>query len=168
MIINFFNHPFFIIVGGITTILMIAGFFYTIFLVIKGVLPVWYRLGIGLSKRQIAIFAKDEYESLDSMLRDSKIFSKTIQINKNDIKKAEKQTIFLVHWREYQDKIDDILLLKKDSTPLIIYAPTQEGRIDDDNMDKINSHRNSVVVNFRGRLLNDILTSLITTSYDKQ
>ncbi len=166
-ITNFFNHPFFIIVGGITTIFMIVGFCYTAFLVIKGVLPVWYRLGIGLSKRQIAVFAKDEYESLESILTDSKIFSKTIQIHKNDIRKAEKETIFLVHWKEFQDKIDDIMAIKKDSTPLIIYAPTQEGRIDDENMNKINSHRNSVVVNFRGRLLNDILTSLITTSYDK-
>lgn len=167
-IINFFNHPFFIIVGGSATILMIFGFFYTVFLVIKGVLPVWYRLGIGLSKRQIAIFAKDEYASLNSMLTDSKIFSKTLQINKNDIRKAEKETIFLVHWKEFQYELDDIMAIKKDSTPLIIYAPTQEGSIDDENMNKINSHRNSVVVNLRGRLLNDILTSLITTSYEKR
>lgn len=167
-IIIFFNHPFFVIVGGIATILMIVGFCYTAFLIIKGVVPVWYRLGIGLSKRQIAIFAKDEYQSLASMLTDSKIFSKTIPINKNDIRKAEKETVFLVHWKEFQDKIDDIIAIKKDSTPLIIYAPTHEGRIDDENMNKINFHRNSVVVNFRGRLLNDILTSLITTSYEKR
>lgn len=166
-IINFFNHPFFIIVGGVATILMIVGFCYTAFLVIKGVLPVWYRLGIGLSKRKISIFAKDEYQSLSDMITASKIFTTTIQINKNDIRKAEKETVYLVHWKEFQDKIDDIMSIKKDSTPLIIYAPTQEGRIDDENMNKINSHRNSVVVNFRGRLLNDILTSLITTSYDK-
>ena len=167
-IIKFFNHPFFIIVGGVTTIFMIVGFCYTSFLVIKGVFPVWYRLGIGLSKRKIAIFAKDEYESLDNMLTDSKIFTKTIQIHKNDIKKAEKESVFLVHWNEYKDKIDDILVLKKDSTPLIIYAPQEEGRIDNSLMKKINSHRNSVVVNLRGRLLNDILTSLITTCYDKR
>lgn len=120
-IINFFNHPFFIVVGGIATIFMIVGFCYTAFLVIKGILPVWYRLGIGLSKRQIAVFAKDEYESLNSMLTDSKIFSKTIQINKNDIRKAEKETIYLVHWKEFQDKIDDIMAIKKDSTLLKLH-----------------------------------------------
>lgn len=167
-IIEFFNHPFFIVIGGATTVLMIIGFCYTAFLVVKGVFPVWYRLGIGLSKRKIAVFAEDEYGSLDNMLTDSKIFTATIQIHKNDIKKAEKETVFLVHWNEFKDKIDDILLLKKDSTPLIIYAPQKEGFIDKDVMEKINSHRNSVVVNLRGRLLNDILTSLITTSYDKR
>lgn len=167
-IINFFNHPFFSIVGGIATIAMTAGFCYTVILVLKGVFPVWYRLGIGLSKRQIAVFAENEYTSLESMLIDSKIFYKTIKINKNEIKKAEKETIFLVHWSEFKDEINEILTIKKDSTPLIIYAPTKEGSIDNENMDKINTHRNSVVVNFRGRLLNDIFTSLITTSYEKR
>lgn len=169
-ITNFFNHPFFIVVGGLTTILMIVGFLYTTYLIIKGVFPVWYRLGIGLAKRKIAIFASGEFDGLKSMLVDSKIFEEDniIQINKNDIKKAEKETIFLVHWKDYQEKIDEILTLKKDSTALIVYAPQSEGRIEpQEKMDKINSHRNTVVVNFRGRLMNDILTSLITTSYDR-
>lgn len=170
-ITNYFNHPFFIIVGGLATILMIAGFLYTAYLVIKGVFPVWYRLGMGLSKRKIAIFASTEFESLKSMLVDSKIFERknVIQINKNDLSKAEKETVFLVHWKDFQGKIDDILAFKKDSTALIVYAPQGEGKIEpQEKMDKINSHRNAVVVNFRGRLLNDILTSLITTSYGRK
>lgn len=167
-LIHFFNHPFFIVVGGIATLISIIGFLYVLFLVFSGVLPVWYRLGIGLSKREIAIFAESEYNSLNRMIKDSKIFKKSIQINKNDIKSAEGKTIFLVHWNDYKEFIDDILSIKKDSIPLIVYAPQNEGRIDPENMNKIHSQRNSVVVNFRGRLLNDILTSLITTSYEKR
>lgn len=169
-IINFFNHPFFIIVGGISTALIIISFFYTVFLIFKGILPVWYRLGMGLSKRKIAIFASSEFKSLKNMLVDSKIFkeSNVIQINKNELKKAEKETLFLVHWKEYQEKIEEILTMKKDSTALVVYAPQNEGRINDSEIEKINSHRNTIVVNFRGRLLNDILTSLITTSYEKR
>lgn len=170
-VVIFFNHPFFIVIGGLTTILMIFGFLYTVYLVMKGVFPVWYRLGIGLSKRKIAIFASAEFESLKSMLVDSRIFEEknVIQINKNDLNKAEKETVFLVHWKDYQEKIDDILALKKDSTALVVYAPQNEGMIEpQEKIDKINSHRNAVVVNFRGRLLNDILTSLITTSYDRK
>lgn len=171
-IINFFNHPFFIIVGGISTILIIVGFCYTVFLAIKGVFPVWYRLGMGLSKRKIAIFASMEFESLKSMLVDSKIFEEKniLQINNNDLKKAENVTLFLVYWKEFENKIDEILSIKKDSTALVIYAPqkTKEDRISDADMDKINSHRNAIVVNFRGRLLNDILICLITTSYEKR
>ena len=35
-------------------------------------------------------------------------------------------------------------------------------------IEKINSERNSIVVNFRGRLLNDILNCMITTCYKKK
>jgi hypothetical protein len=167
-IVNFFNHPFFSVVGGIATLFSIISIVYIVFLVMKGVLPVWYRLGLGLSKREIAIFAENEYSSLNKMLLDSRIFNSSIQIHKNDIKSAEDKTIFLVHWNDYKDVLSEILTIKKDSTPLIVYAPQNGGRIDDESMNMINSNRNSFVVNFRGRLLNDILTSLITTSYEKR
>lgn len=169
-VVVFFGSPFFNIVGGISTILMLSGFFYTGYLVIRGVLPVWYRLGIGLSKSKIAIFSEKEFDSLQNMLIDSKIFKEKniIQVNKNDLKKACKLQILLVHWKDFQDKIHDILLSKKDNQALIIYAPQEEGRIEDAQiLKKINQERNSVIVNFRGRLMNDIITGLITVSYEK-
>jgi len=45
------------------------------------------------------------------------------------------------------------------------HAPKIEGDIDKDMLYKINQERSSTVVNFRGRLLSDILISMITTSY---
>ena len=149
---KFFDYPILTIIGAVVTIIMIVGFIYTICLFAKGVIPVLYRIGNGLSKRKIAIFAEQEYGSLSDMIIDSKNFTNTIQIHKNDIKKAERETVFLVHWGEYEDKIDEILDIKKDSTPLIIYAPQCVGTIDKYNLEKINMERNSVVVMFRGRL----------------
>lgn len=76
-IVAFFNHPFFIVVGGLVTILMIFGFFYTAYLVVKGVFPVWYRLGVGLSKRKVAVFGSLEvFESIRASLIDSKNFQR--------------------------------------------------------------------------------------------
>ena len=63
--------------------------------------------------------------------------------------------------------LDSILSEKKDGTALLIYAPQEEGFISKEDIAKINQHRNVIVVNFRGRLLNDIMISLITTSYEK-
>lgn len=168
-IIDIFNSPFFVLIGGLSTVAMIFTFVYVAYLVIKGVLPVWYRLGIGLSKRKIAILASSEYSSLKSMLVDSKIFDKDniFQINKNDLKKIEDENFLLVHWKEFQDKIKEILNLKKDATALIVYAPQDEGRIDQQTLDEINTHRNTIVVNLRGRLLNDIVVSLITSGYKR-
>ena len=169
-VISFFNHPFFIIVGGVTTSLAIVGTIYAVYLVVKGVLPVWYRLGMGLSKRKIAIFAEEEYSNLKGMLIDSNLFtSKNImKIDKQSIKKAEAITLLLVHWKCFEQEIDTILKIKRDSHALIIYAPQSEGLIDKNSLEKINSERNSIIVNFRGRLLNDILTSMMTTSYEKR
>lgn len=167
-IVTLFNHPLFVMIGGIATLIMIGGFVYTVILFFKGILPIWYRIGIGLSKRKIAIFAEQEYSNLNSLIIDSKIFNETIQIHKNDIKKAETETIFLVHWGEYKDKINEVINIKKISTPLIIYSPQGVDKIDQTSLEKINNEPNSVIVNFRGRLLNDIFTSVITTSYDKK
>lgn len=169
-VISFFNHPFFIIVGGVTTSLAIVGTIYAVYLVVKGVLPVWYRLGMGLSKRKIAIFAEEEYRNLKGMLIDSNLFtSKNImKIDKQSIKKAEAITLLLVHWKCFEQEIDTILKIKRDSHALIIYAPQSEGLIGKNSLEKINSERNSIIVNFRGRLLNDILTSMMTTSYEKR
>lgn len=170
-IVNFFNSPFFIIIGGVSTLLMIAGVLYAAYLILAGILPVLYRLGMALSKREVAIFASSEYDSLKSMLVDSKIFKNKniIQVNKNDIKKAHKANLFLVHWSDYKDCMNEILQLKNDSTALVIYAPQSEEKIDDQDMlNKINLQRNSIIVNFRDRLLNDIFISLITANYERK
>jgi len=49
----------------------------------------------------------------------------------------------------------------------ILIFSQEEGLIPREDLGKINQHRNVIIVNFRGRLLNDIVTSLITTSYGK-
>ena len=101
------------------------------------------------------------------MLVDSGLFQKSnvVKILKNNLKTAEKYTLFLVHWKSFESEIEKILGMKDDSTALIVYAPQSEGFIDKAVMEKINQERNSIVVNLRGRLLNDVVVSMITTGY---
>ena len=56
-IFEFFNQPFFTVLGGLTSLLMLSAAIYTIYLILRGIIPVWIRLGKGLSKRKIAVFA---------------------------------------------------------------------------------------------------------------
>ena len=166
-IVDFFDQLF-TVLGYLTTLLVMLGAIYTIYLIAKGVIPVWIRLGMGLSKRKIAVFAEgDEFDSLKSTLVDSGIFLKSnvVKIDKNSLNKAEDMTLFLVHWNSFKSEIDDILEKKKHYAAMVIYAPQSEGFIDEDTMEKINKRSNTTIVNFRGRLLNDILVSMITTSY---
>ncbi len=167
-IVDFFDGPLFVVVGGVSTLLVIAGFILAVWLGAKGIIAVWYRVGMGLAKRKIAVFATNEFVNLRGILVDSRLFkpSNIIQIDKNSIRKAESATLLLVHWRAFEEHIDEILRVKSDSDALIVYAPQKEGFIDSDSMDKITAARNTIVVNLRGRLLNDIFTTMITSRYE--
>ena len=166
-VIEFFN-AFFSIAGGISILFILIQAFSTAYLYAKGIIPVWIRIGRGLSERKIAIFAEDkEFTDLRNMLVDSGLFLKknVVQIEKNSIKKAKNMTLLLVHWDSFGSQIEEILEMKEDHYGLIIYAPQNEGKIDPTRFNKIANERNTIVVNLRGRLLNDIFISMITTGY---
>lgn len=169
-ITNFYNHPLFIIVGGLTVTLGVIGFLYKVICWIFGITPIVFRLGITLWKRRVAIFGSIEvFESIKASLTDSKIFKagNIVLITSDNIDKAKNETIFLVDWETFGNKIDQIFSARQNhQTAIVIYAKPQS--IPQEKMNDIANRANTVVVNFRGRLLNDILTSLITTSYDRK
>src|SRR5687768_12185968 len=127
-LVGFFNHPFFIVLGGLATLASIIAVIVIAVLVIRGVFPVWYRLGLGLSNRKLALFAETEFEALKSMLVDSKLFQEKniIRIDKKELKKAEPLSLLLVHWKPFESEMENILDLKRDSAALIVYAPQHE------------------------------------------
>ncbi|HLY29642.1 MAG TPA: hypothetical protein VKQ36_01315 [Ktedonobacterales bacterium] len=135
------------------------------------IIKVLYKLGKGLAGRKIAIFAKgDSVNSLMRLLTETKLFQEKNVITISDVGDlgwAEQATVFLVHWIDWMDDFDAILDLKKqrDKAALIVYAPQKEGFILPETMDKLSQPHNVTVTNFRGRLLNDIVVSMITTGY---
>ncbi len=160
------------ILGYISTILVIFIIIAGIIAWLKGIIPVLFRLGLGLARRKIVVFAKnDNLISLKSMLSDSKLFNKKNIIDitkKDDFGKSENKTLFLVNYHDWDENdIKAILDKKIDGASLIVYAPQSLGFISKDIMTILNEERNVVVTNFRGRLLNDIVVSLITTSYSR-
>lgn len=169
-IANFYNHPIFIIVGGITVTIGVIGLIYKIFCWIFGITPIIFRLGIALWKGKVAIFATNQaFTSLKTTLTDSKIFKEKniIQIEQGNIEKAKDETIFLVDWETFGNHIENVFSARNNhQTAIVIFA--KPASIPQDKMADIANRSNTVVVNFRGRLLNDILTSLMTTSYDRK
>ena len=102
---------------------------------------------------------------------DSELFSEKniIEItSNNDFGKSEKSTLFLIFWHDWEKDIDNILNKKADKTALVIYAPRDKGSISEEDFKKINKERNVSIANLRGRLLNDIISFLITTSYENK
>ena len=167
---SFFSLPFFTVFGGISSVIVIAAALYSGYLFWQGVFPVLWRLGHGLSKREIAVFADSMFDELKQILVDSGLFKEKniIKLGKGSIRKAEGISLLLMHWDAYKDELQEILRYKKDMHALIVYAPQNEDRIGPDDINAINKNRNTIIVNFRGRLLNDVLTSMITTGYQKK
>jgi len=156
--------------GYISTIIVLVAVITGAIILIRGISPVLYRLGNGLAKRKIAIFAKgDNAVSLKSLLTDSKLFRQKniFEItSKEDIGKAEEASIYLVYWHDWADDISEILNQKPDKCAMVVYAPYDKGKIPDEQMKNLDGKRHTAVTNFRGRLLNDIVTAMITTSYN--
>lgn len=127
------------------------------------------RFGYALWKRDIAIFSShDGFINLKQTLKDSGIFKdKNIDlITKDNFERCKNKTIYLVDWETWGDMIEQVFGARKDhQTAIIIYAKPVS--IPHEIMNDIGNRPNTVVVNFRGRLMNDILTALLTTSYDR-
>jgi hypothetical protein len=103
------------------------------------------------------------------MLIDSGVFkeSNIDRIDLMDLAKAKKFDIYLVDWASSSSYINAIFDCRpSQQTPVIIFAAPKS--IPDDELSSIANKSNTVIVNFRGRLMNDLLTSLVTTSYDKR
>lgn len=156
--------------GTIGTVFSVIAFFVTLYLWARGILPVLWRLGIGLSTKKIAIFSDAEFDNLKNVLLDSKLFRKSniLRIDGESIKEAEGCPLLLVHWKAFENQIDDILQIKRDSDALVIYSPHKDGQVPPEATDKVNRHRNTILVNMRGRLLNDILTCMMTTGFERK
>lgn len=167
---NFFNHPVFIVIGGLTVCIGALGITYRVACWAFGITPILFRLGRALWWRKVAVFASnDAYRSLKETLVDSGIFrdSNIVPILADNIDKAKEETIFLVDWDTFGNHIEDVFSARSNhQTAIVIFA--KPASIPQERMADIANRANTVVVNFRGRLLNDILTSLMTTSYEKK
>jgi hypothetical protein len=149
--------------GGLSLVVAVALWF-------SGVLPVVLRLGFGLTRRKVAIFARDaNLLSLQSLLTDSKLFKEKRILGVptiGDLGRMEEASVLLLQWSDWGNDIESVLAKKADNVALIIHA--LPGTIPPLMMERLNTFRNVGVTNFRGRLLNDLITCLITTGYEKR
>lgn len=129
--------------------LLVIGIGWAFSLWFRGISPALLRLGNGLAKRKIALFAKgDNVSRLRSLLVDSRLFrDKNIcEIRKSeDVGKAESATLYLVHWHDWASDIEKILGKKPDECALIVYAPYDQGKIPDAQMKNLDGKRHTAV-----------------------
>ena len=163
------------IVGALTTLFAIGLFIWALLSWSMGVFPLFLRLGFGRWSRKIKIVAKDEvYNSLRTDLIDTGIFrDKNIdQITNKSFAKIKDASLVLVHYQSFtEDEIKTILSHKKSGSGFVFYFPEfspPENVISREMMKIINDEQFTTVVNMRGRLMNDIVATLLSTSYEKR
>ncbi len=163
---DIFSNPAINMISGMLTYITLVGVIITIIVIIKGNFRVWYRLGRGLSNRKIAVFANSEFPDLKIMLLRSKLFRKKNieQFGKGSVRTAADYSLLMVHYKPFASQIDEILRIKKDTSALILYCPKGDGDIKSEDVNRICSHPNVFLANFKGKLLNDLFVAMITTA----
>lgn len=163
------------IVGVLTTVFAICLFIWAVISWILGVYPLFLRLGFGRWSRKISIVANDDmFSSLETDLVDTGVFRKKniYQIKTDTLSKVRETTLALVHYQSFtEDQIKTILSNKKSNAGFIFYFPEftpPSVVISPEMMRAINNQQFTTIVNMRGRLINDIITTLLSTSYDKR
>jgi hypothetical protein len=163
------------IVGVFTTVFAICLFIWTVLSWMLGVYPLFLRLGFGRWTRKIAIVANDNfYSTLKTDLVDTGVFrEKNIyQIKADTLSKVKEISLALVHYQSFtEDQIKTVLSNKKSNAGFIFYFPEftpPSVVIPPEMMKAINNQQFTTIVNMRGRLINDIVITLLSTSYDKR
>ncbi len=157
------------IAGNASTIIVGLAILWKIGQWFLGIRPVMLRLGKGLWGRKIAIFAKnDNFSELKNLLTGANLFREKniIRVSQiSDLESSEPASLFLLKWADWKEHIDEVLKKKNNNIALIIYTDPNE--IDGEMMNKLQGYKHTNVVNFRNRLLGDIIMSIITMDYDK-
>lgn len=163
---------FFEVIGVLTIVATFVAGFMTFFGWLTGVSLVMKRLGLGRWYRKVLIVGKEsETKSLRRDLEDSGVFRKSNidevdGRNLTDIKQAS--LILLDYWSLTEGQVSTVLANKQKQAGLVVYSPMGKGRIPDEISATINNEPFTTLVNMRGRLVNDLLITLISTSYDKK
>ncbi|HRN69973.1 MAG TPA: hypothetical protein PLS49_02200, partial [Candidatus Woesebacteria bacterium] len=95
------------------------------------------------------------------------------QVSNRSLSDIKEHSLLLVHYQSFSEKeIETILDYKTSKSGMVFYFPSFSSKkgefIPNEMRDKISNTPNTTIVNFRGRLLNDLITTLITTSYEKK
>lgn len=163
------------IIGALSTLLIIVGGLFIFFCWCIGIFPLLKRLGLGRWFRKVFIAADiDNYQTIKNDLVESGVFrEKNIsQINDKSLSKVKDVDLIILHYQSFTaSQIKQVIADKKNDAGLVIYFPEFNPPINmvpKDMLENINNHTYVILVNMRGRLINDVLITLMSTSYDKK
>ena len=162
------------VVGIAMTVWAIIAGFFVFFTWNMGLWPMLKRFGFARWKRRILIVGDNERaSSLKTDLVDSGVFrEKNIDIaSKGHLAKVKESSLILLDYKSFENNseiIKEIISYKKYNSGMVVYYPIGPKRIPDDITQEINNCQFTTLCNMRGRLVNDLVVTLWSTSYEKK
>lgn len=158
------------LVGDIMTLGSIIAAAVVAYCAITGILRALWRFGLGVAWRKVHIIADaDVRDELRSDLIGSGIIKKrNIATRTKGMTGNLKGACMFILDYEYlgEDEVLKILSNKDFNSGALVYA--KPGIIPEGVLDKLNTYQHVSVVNFRGRLVNEALLLLLSTSFTRK
>ena len=173
------------LIGSITSLIEIIkiavsifGFLALLVIIIgtiAGITQVAWRFGLALFGKKVIIVADDSaYKDLKEDFTYSGLIKEKniIQASTNHLEKTKDALlIIIVYGYLNEDDFKQVVSNKKGRCGLIVYCPPNKdcalGRLSEEEMELVSKSTFSALCNFRGRLVNDVLLMMLSTSFKK-
>lgn len=131
-----------------------------------------WRFGLALYGKKIMIVSSsDDYHDLEEDLSDSGLIKRKniLHISDKQLAKANDALLLIVVYGYLNnDDFQSVVRNKSARCGLIVHCPPERGRIDDEEMELLSKSAFTALCNFRGRLVNDVLLMMLSTSFKKE
>lgn len=158
------------LIGGATTAATIITTVVIVFFAITGLLKAMWRFGIGVAWRKVFIVAdadaRDELQG--DLMRSGIVRKRNIKtMTRGQISNLKGARLIILDYGYLEEDETVRIVSQKDSDcGVLVYA--KPGTIPGEVMEKLNLSQHVSVVNFRGRLVNEVLILLLSTSFSRK
>lgn len=138
---------------------------------ISGLTQAIVRFGLALFGKKVAVFASaDDFHVIKSDLASSGLVKeKNIERVSVEQRSSLNEALLIVFACRDDNKkhIKEVVVRKNPRCGLVVYCPDGPSALTHEEMAEINAAPFATVCNFRGRLINDILLMMLSTSFKK-
>ena len=130
------------------------------------------RFGLALYGKKVMIVANiEDYGNLEEDLSDSGLIERKniLHISDQQLSKTRDALLLIVVYGYLgEEDFKNVVNGKSARCGLIVHCPPEKGRISDEEMNLLSKSKFTALCNFRGRLVNDVLLMMLSTSFKKE
>lgn len=131
-----------------------------------------WRFGLALyGKKIMVVSGSNDYRDLEEDLSSSGLIKRknVLHISDKQLSKTRDALLLIVVYGYLNnDDFQNVVRNKSARCGLIVHCPPEKGRIAAEEMELLSKSAFTALCNFRGRLVNDVLLMMLSTSFKKE